>query len=187
MRSVWVRSAIAATGLAVGLGLAVAAPASAATQVIPINCNGDIFARPGVITAAQGDTLVFTPTSGVCTSARWLRFPQLVTDPSDQSGPGPYTFTIAFDAPVGSYGAANPSFSIVTIQDGRWPPDGQSFDIVIVAAPSAAAPSPIPTWVQAYGRQEVEKCLDGWDASWQPWAEPVTGGWVCTRSIPSLG
>jgi hypothetical protein len=53
--------------------------------------------------------------------------------------------------------------------------------------PSAEAP-PIPAWVQAYGRDGRDAtCEAGWDPSWQSWAEPVTGGWVCTRSIPSLG
>jgi hypothetical protein len=58
------------------------------------------------------------------------------------------------------------------------------------APPSAAAVSaiPIPAWVQAYGRFGKDApCIEGWSASWQSWAEPVTGGWACTRSIPSLG
>lgn len=53
---------------------------------------------------------------------------------------------------------------------------------------SLADAPPIPAWVQAYARASADAtCLDGWDASWQSWAEPVTGGWVCTRNIPSLG
>jgi hypothetical protein len=57
----------------------------------------------------------------------------------------------------------------------------------VPVASSAGAP-PIPAWVQAYGRASADaKCLDGWDQSWQSWAEKVTGGWVCTRNIPSLG
>jgi hypothetical protein len=48
--------------------------------------------------------------------------------------------------------------------------------------------SPIPAWVQAYGRDGMDAtCEDGWNPSWQEWAQEVTGGWVCTRSIPSLG
>lgn len=49
-------------------------------------------------------------------------------------------------------------------------------------------PPPIPEWVQAYGRASADAtCEDGWGPSWQEWAQQVTGGWVCTRSIPSLG
>jgi hypothetical protein len=58
----------------------------------------------------------------------------------------------------------------------------------ITPEPEATPPAPIPAWVQAYGRSGPEAtCENGWDASWQSWAEPVTSGWVCTRSIPSLG
>ena len=48
--------------------------------------------------------------------------------------------------------------------------------------------SPIPAWLQSYGRAgSGAACEAGWAPSWQEWAVPVTGGWVCTRSIPSLG
>jgi hypothetical protein len=47
---------------------------------------------------------------------------------------------------------------------------------------------PIPPWVQGYGRASAaDVCLDGWTASWELWPNGGTGGWVCTRSIPSLG
>jgi hypothetical protein len=59
-----------------------------------------------------------------------------------------------------------------------------AFQCGLAPAPS---PAPIPTWVQAYGRVQDAACETGWDASWQEWAVPVTGGWVCPRSIPSLG
>jgi hypothetical protein len=73
--------------------------------------------------------------------------------------------------------------------------DTQTVTVRSVTAPASDTPSgtasdvpPIPAWVQAYGRASADAtCLDGWAASWQSWAEPVTGGWVCTRSIPSLG
>ena len=63
--------------------------------------------------------------------------------------------------------------------------------------------APIPNWVQAYGRSsEDEDCpagynpawaggpgadLVGYAKSWQQWMNDGQGGWVCTRSIPSLG
>ena len=55
-------------------------------------------------------------------------------------------------------------------------------------APAPAPAPPIPPWVQAYGIfHPDDACVTGWGSSWQPWAEPITGGWVCTRTIPSLG
>jgi hypothetical protein len=54
--------------------------------------------------------------------------------------------------------------------------------------PTRGAVAPIPAWVQAYGIfHHDDACLTSWTNSWQKWAEPITGGWVCTRTIPSLG
>jgi hypothetical protein len=55
-----------------------------------------------------------------------------------------------------------------------------------------AADSPsgegIPPWVQGYGRgASTDACKDGWDPSWEQWPNEGRGGWVCTRSVPSLG
>ena len=48
--------------------------------------------------------------------------------------------------------------------------------------------SPPPMWHQAYGRASVDStCERGWSPSWAVWPNSGTGGWVCTRSIPSLG
>ena len=53
---------------------------------------------------------------------------------------------------------------------------------------STPASTPTPQWIQAYGRFGADaECADGWDAAWQEWAQPITGGWVCTRTVPSLG
>jgi hypothetical protein len=55
-------------------------------------------------------------------------------------------------------------------------------------------PTVIPTTVPildqllAFGRLDTNvPCPTGWGESWHPWAVPVTGGPVCTRTIPSLG
>jgi hypothetical protein len=45
----------------------------------------------------------------------------------------------------------------------------------------------IPDWVQGYGRAVTDSCRAGWAASWEMWMNGGTGGYVCTRSIPSLG
>lgn len=50
------------------------------------------------------------------------------------------------------------------------------------------APEWIPDWQQSVGRPSANAtCAAGWQPSWQQWAERITGGWVCTRTIPSLG
>ena len=47
---------------------------------------------------------------------------------------------------------------------------------------------PIPGWAQGYGRHLVtDTCLDGWNPSWEQWANGGNGGYVCSRVIPSLG
>ena len=46
----------------------------------------------------------------------------------------------------------------------------------------------LPPWVQGHGRgSAADACLDGWTASWDQRPHGGTGGWVCTRSVPSLG
>ncbi len=48
--------------------------------------------------------------------------------------------------------------------------------------------TPVPEWVQGYGRGSAsDACRDGWSASWALWPNDGTGGWVCTRTVPSLG
>lgn len=97
---------------------------------------------------------------------------------------------------VGSrIGAGSLSYTFLSDTDTTWASrlaSGIGYLVVscgYVELPTADAPPapPIPAWVQAHGRDKDATCLDGWDASWQSWAEPVTGGWVCTRSVPSLG
>jgi hypothetical protein len=47
---------------------------------------------------------------------------------------------------------------------------------------------PIPPWVQGYGRgSAADACRDGWSPSWEMWMNGGAGGYVCARSIPSLG
>jgi hypothetical protein len=68
--------------------------------------------------------------------------------------------------------------------------DGAPQHLITWAGPrtSIGTSTPIPWWVQAYGRANKDAtCESGWEPSWQEWAASVTGGWVCTRSIPSLG
>jgi hypothetical protein len=61
-----------------------------------------------------------------------------------------------------------------------------TFDYACTPA-GVPTPDPLP-WVQAYGIfHQDDTCAVGWNPSWQEWAMAITGGWVCTRTIPSLG
>ena len=89
---------------------------------------------------------------------------------------GTVSYTFGADRLVASVGAQN---------DDSWT---GSFECAAAPAPSGTTSLAVPAWVQAYGRDDADaSCEDGWSPSWQAWAEPVTGGWVCTRSIPSRG
>jgi hypothetical protein len=64
--------------------------------------------------------------------------------------------------------------------------DETEFFRIIWAGPGGGAVSPL--WHQAVGRQSADAgCAEGWSASWQAWAESVTGGWVCTRDVVMYG
>lgn len=63
--------------------------------------------------------------------------------------------------------------------------DGLTLNITV--APSDVY-VPIPPWIQGYGRGgPADACRDGWSPSWEMWPNGGRGGYVCTRSIPSLG
>lgn len=72
-----------------------------------------------------------------------------------------------------------------------WDVSGQVFVDVLTNSStptSTATPEAAPPWLQAYAVSSASAdCRTGWARSWQPWAEAVSGGWVCTRTIPSLG
>lgn len=93
-------------------------------------------------------------------------------------GPTAYFTIVGTGSFTMVYGPGASKSSTITVARRPAPP---------VSNAASSTPS-IPEWVQAYGRRSADAtCESGWGASWQPWAVPVTGGWVCTRSIPSLG
>jgi hypothetical protein len=112
------------------------------------------------------------------------------------STPGAGTFYTVSDRPpadvqtftiVGSVTAG--ATTTVTYYAGSVPEKTWVLIFEVAATPTPATSSiPIPAWVQAYGIfHHDDACLTSWTNSWQKWAEPITGGWVCTRTIPSLG
>ena len=180
-RQVW--AGVAAVGLAAGLGLVGTAPASAADLGnFSINCAlGQSYNNGGPISGQVGDTFTVTPSGATCYVS---------------GGGGVVTGPSAFFGTTGTFRLASAGYVDLIIRGGvSAPADGYGgrFFAVTVSSPAPTpdpetSASPIPAWVQAYGRFGADAtCADGWDASWQSWAEPITGGWVCTRSIPSLG
>jgi hypothetical protein len=189
-----VASVAAAAMIAGGVSVAVAPAASAADQSLIVFCGATGYRVFPVtdITAAPGDTVYVTPDAGTCTErmawASWedAESAKYFSTPPYQEG-APFVYTILPDAPLGTmpYAAGDLPYLCNDCDVG-------TMLRFTIAAPSAdttpAASTPIPAWVQAYGIfHHDDACQTGWGNSWQKWAEPVTGGWVCTRTIPSLG
>lgn len=184
VRASKVGAGIAIMGLAGVFGVAGAAPASAVSSGCSI-LDGRTFVGTGDVTGLgflfeAGEVLTATWTNlSVPGTTVSLQVPIGIGDEVDsRTGAGSVSYTFP----------ANTTTTFLTVLTSG---TGDVAFTCGVPAPSPVvedqAPAPIPSWVQAYGRDKEATCLDGWDASWQSWAEPVTGGWVCTRSIPSLG
>ena len=179
--------------LAVGIGIAGAAPAEAA--VVPI---GDCNSLPQTIVgtgpqfvlfdAIAGDVLTAT-VSGTSNSVNLSVGPNPVALPAVAQGVAPTSLTYSFPAGGQVYARVRDLVTSATTLTVTW----------TCSRPAA----PIPAWVQAYGRASADDdCPAGYNPtwaggpgadvvaytkSWQQWMNDGTGGWVCTRSIPSLG
>lgn len=140
------------------------------------------------VSGEVGDTISFFA-NGSCDLAS--SNPDVVT----WSAGGPADPALVINAVV-TLTLAGPGSTQFTAQSPSYPGSGGrlTIDVTVTGTP---APSPdasdelapaIPAWVQAFGRTSADAtCPDGWAASWQEWAQPVTGGWVCTRTVPTLG
>ena len=188
----------AATLLLAGLGVAGAAPASAASAdpaATTLPCGSDTNgANDLTITGAVGDTFTFATTPfnyacGLSSTATTLGATTYV----GYGGIVTVTGTNDFGVETVGLAGSTATFTIVgsgsfTISHGFTLFTDHSSTITIRLPGDAPAAAAIPAWVQAYGRfSQDATCQDGYGQSWQSWAEKVTGGWVCTRSIPSLG
>ncbi len=195
-----------------------AAPASAAGTVnLTVDCHNDtpLVADPGdTIVITMGPTCTLSPSTvlyngngpygtGGATAAGYLMNPSSYGNSSlhgiQGNVPG-YTNQrdwYAYSAGGGTTvitttlattdGVGTPLFVGAVIAEHG---DAAPQHLITWAGPrtSAGESTPVPWWVQAYGRADKDTtCEAGWTTSWQEWAVPVTGGWVCTRSIPSLG
>lgn len=189
MRVRRIAATVAATVMVAGIGVAGASPASA----VSVGCSY----ADGV--SASGRSSVSLPSraysAGETITVTWsnleldyltvvLQVP-VGTTVNSRVGPGSVSYTFPADVTTSVGSSLSREFDRDRIGD-----------FVFACTEPAPAPpgpvvvdaSPIPAWVQASGRASQDaNCPTGWSPSWQKWAEPVTGGWVCTRTIPSLG
>lgn len=135
----------------------------------------DIAGAPGdtftVLTGTEKNCYLLSSGAGVVT---WVsdkaEFPG--ADPSLVWGNPPTTVTITL---------ASDGFTTWTAFQLE---NGLTLNITM----TGGVPSAIPPWVQAYGRGGAEVgCIDGWSPSWAQWPNEGSGGFVCTRSVPSRG
>jgi len=201
----------------VGLGVLVAPPAHADTDVdvacVPDTSTDTVLSE--TLSVQGGESVVFsltlgscsgtlanvyfhaaaranhddgssTPTKGVLawsnnSGASWTVIAPGYADGGKSSTPYKFRYTAPSDGTTTDY------LSFIATDGGGI--DGYNYTVTVTAAPTSSVESPvIPAWVQAYGRFGPDAtCDEGWGPSWQSWAEDVTGGWVCTRTIPSLG
>lgn len=166
-------------------GLICAAPAQADIIHVDMTCDPP---ESQVVTITTKDTLsvVSTSVTGPCNGDyvielfptpvgnAWMNGTLIPQDGSLRTFPvGSWTMTFASDVPGSThFMMCNSGF----------------FMCPILVVNVVQAPEWIPGWQQSVGRASATAtCAAGWQPSWQQWAEHVTGGWVCTRTIPSLG
>lgn len=163
---------LAAAALATGaLAVASAAPAFADISVT-VSC-----VPPGgttTLTVTPGETITFLDsTIGQCVAEAFVGAVDIYS--YDNGDANLQTVTINGDLAPGLYEDA-----VYYVGDAIY-----HYNLLVVAAGSDAG---IPAWVQAYGRASAtDTCIAGWDPSWAQWPNNGTGGFVCQRSIPSLG
>lgn len=185
---------------AVGLGLVglVAAPPASAAQTWTVYlCTGSGELDPGTgpqtVHASPGDTVVLQNNCFAETMVFGF--------PSDST-------VFAFPPTAGIAPGGSSAAAVVGVGTGVQAAyaDGLldvPLTTVTVISNSVAPPAPIPDWIQAYGRSGPDQdCPAGYNPSWaggpgaevvaytkswQQWMNLGTGGWVCTRTIPSLG
>ncbi len=199
-------ASLAATVMIVGGASLAAAPAASAAGTVNIttDCDGDLtlFANPG-------DTIVVTMGTGCLAGYGFLASYAADADgflSYDSSANAAYTGVTANDfwwvianglgtttgtsqlMAVDSQDNPLEVGSMVAIVGNNDSGSGYFEAYVYYGGPRSDDAKPIPPWVQGYGRgSAADACNDGWTASWEQWPHSGTGGWVCTREIPSLG
>ena len=85
-------------------------------------------------------------------------------------------------------GAVSYTFPTSDVTDFRLVvgPSGVASATFTCTEPESVAP--VPAWVQEYARPSADAaCADAWTPSWSRWPNAGSGGFVCVRSVPSVG
>lgn len=197
------RVVAAASAAAVGIGLGIAGAPSASAATASIDC--DASSSPVVFAVNPGQIVSLTFSNCTNFEMNFSALAHSITVTQFGTPTDLCSETVPLPCTDGVGGGGIDSTTIVAPNSGLSHPVALAYnarfivaiELVVrsdvgatdaVATDAVADAPPIPAWVQAYGRASKDAtCLDGWNPSWQSWAEPVTGGWVCTRSSPSLG
>jgi len=181
--------------LAVGVGVAGAAPAEA------VDATGDCSSLP-VTTVGTADSLRFSAAAGdVLTATPTVAGParDVVMNVGPTVNPADQTQVAQAVTPTPmTYSFPEAGTAVVVVKF-----TSQPTETLTVTWTCSRPAAPIPAWVQAYGRASADDdCPAGYNPewaggpsadvvayskSWQRWMNDGTGGWVCTRSVPSLG
>jgi hypothetical protein len=167
------------------LGIAGATPASATLNTCATINSVQEVVNPSPMGASFSATVDFV--TGDPLSVTWSN---IVGSASDSVLQVPTSRAVDIGTPTETLSYTIPS-EYAGIQEFTATLDGEFISATLTitcGVTSTTASSGIPPWVQAYGIfHQRDACETGWGNSWQKWAEPITGGWVCTRTIPSLG
>lgn len=172
-----------------GASLALAGPAMAEPITITDNGNGTVTVTYAVDENAYPALLFCAPGSASTCSPVTAAF-YAVTNCAPVLEPSPATYAEGSPLVTGNCDAS--TLAAGTYLVAFWIGGIlASADDVCIGSDCPAPPvpqPPIPAWVQGYGRaSSSEECEAGWSPSWEQWMNAGVGGWVCTRSIPSLG
>lgn len=169
-------------------GLAAGAVAAGGLMASPVHA-ADLGTYDGCVSGAiqwgQGDSVVIVWDPAVCSYQSGTIDAGVTTSQAVVDGDVCWTLTWASSGSDQRFDLTADNGARSYASDGVGP---TTFEAAVCGSgASASTAAAIPSWVQAYGRDRDATCEEGWVPSWQEWAQSVTGGWVCTRSIPSLG
>lgn len=184
----------AAVGLALATAVGFAGPAAAAPPIALACPSANTVVRVDLV-VAPGETVSIAPSG--CNTVGWSNLIGTLqwTDdagPHEQEPGSAPAVTMAAGLTDVSYTAPPTDGGSDFFAVGYYYSSGQftaQYYVRICAGGKCpVAAQSVPDWVQAYGRSGKDApCLEGWTPSWDQWPNGGTGGFVCQRSIKSVG